>query len=135
MLNDYSNEGESSNYDREKAAKRETTELIKKQFELRRNSQEVSQETIDKLYAKNARVKAAASTTTKVKGLTLANREQYLNKLRDLLYENYTTAREEEEECYFDKKDMEDCAIDLEYEVFTSNTTIMMYRNCIARLV
>lgn len=79
-------------------------------------------------------MKAASSTSNKVKGLTLANREQYLNKLRDLLYENYETAREDDEN-YFDKKDMEDCAIDLEYNIFSVNTNMTMYRNSIVKLV
>lgn len=94
----------------------------------------MSQSTIDKLFAKNSRVKAASSTSSKVKGLTLANREQFLNKLRDVLHENYETAREDEEN-FFDKKDMEECAIDLEYNIFSANTNITMYRNSIVKLV
>lgn len=87
---------------------------------------------MDKLFAKNSRVKAASVTSSKVKGLTLVLREQYVNKILDVLYANYTEC---EKNPIYDKKDIEDCSIDLEYSVFTVNTTITMYRNAIAKLV
>lgn len=75
---------------------------------------------------------AASSTTTKVGGLTLATREQYLARIADVLYENY---KECAEEMVFDKKDIEDCSADLEYSVFKTVTTMTMYRNALAKLV
>lgn len=58
-----------------------------------------------------------------------------MNKLRDLLHDNYLAAKVEEDDEYFDKKDMEDCAIDVEYEIFSSHSNITMYRNSAAKLV
>lgn len=77
---------------------------------------------------------AAASTSNKVKGLTLITREQYLSKFVDVLHENYTGCVEESDRI-FDKKDIEDCAVDMEYQLFSSNTTMMMYRNNMAKTV
>lgn len=94
--------------------------------------QEVSQETIDKLFSKHARVQAASASSSKVKGLTLATREQYLSKILDTLYANYTECVSNQT---LDKKDIEDCSIELEYEVFGSTTTMTMYRNGLAKLV
>lgn len=92
----------------------------------------MSQDTIDKLFSKHSRVKAAASTSSKVKGLTLANRELYLTRVVDVLYKNYTECQEEPT---LDKKDVEDCAVDMEYSIFSSNTNMTMYRNAMAKLV
>lgn len=94
--------------------------------------QEVPQETIEKLFSKHARVQAASATSNKVKGLTLAIREQYLSKVLDTLYANYTECETQQT---LDKKDIEDCCIGMEYEVFQSTTTITMYRNGLAKLV
>ncbi|XP_023019664.2 recQ5 helicase [Leptinotarsa decemlineata] len=123
---------EFGSFEREQAAKKATNDFIQKQFALRRNQQEVSRETIDKLFSKHARVKAAASTSSKVKGLTLATREQYLTKLVDVFYENYSKCQEDPT---LDRQDVEDCSVDAEYEVFSANTNMTMYRNSIARMI
>ncbi|CAH0548926.1 unnamed protein product [Brassicogethes aeneus] len=129
---DNSNSGEWGEFQREETAKKEAADLIKKQFALRRNPQEVSQTTIEKLYAKNSRIKAAASTSTKIKGLTVVFREQYVNKILEVLYANY---QECEKEPIFQKKHIEDCSVDLEYSIFTTNTTMTMYRQNVAKLI
>lgn len=49
-----------------------------------------------------------------------------------MLYSNY---KECQEEPTLDKKDIEDCAIDLEYSIFSSNTNMTMYRNAMAKMV
>ncbi|XP_076256872.1 ATP-dependent DNA helicase Q5-like isoform X2 [Rhynchophorus ferrugineus] len=121
-----------SAFQREQQAKKEASVFIKKQFELRRNPQEVSHETLDKLFSKHARVKAGASSSSKVKGLTLATREQYLSKIADTLYINYSQCQSNQ---VLDKIDMEDCGIDLEYEIFSSTTSLTMYRNGFAKLI
>jgi ATP-dependent DNA helicase Q5 len=126
-----------SDYDseaREAKAKKETNDLIQKQFALRRSSQEVSQKTIEKLFSGRSRVTAAASTSSKVKGLTLATREQYLSKIIEVLHDNYKGCVEEEDQT-MDKKDVQDCAVEMEYSVFTTNTTMTMYRNGVAKMV
>ncbi|XP_057656384.1 ATP-dependent DNA helicase Q5 isoform X2 [Diorhabda carinulata] len=132
---DYNNDSNSNDdysFEREQQAKKAANDFIKKQFALRKNSQEVSQETVDKLFSAHSRVKAASSTTNKVKGLTLVTREQYVSKLLDVLYENYTKCQEDPT---LDKKDVEDCSIDIEYESFTSNTNMTMYRNSLAKKI
>jgi hypothetical protein len=96
--------------------------------------QEVSQKTIEKLFSGRSRVTAAASTSSKVKGLTLATREQYLSKIIEVLHDNYKGCVEEEDQT-MDKKDVQDCAVEMEYSVFTTNTTMTMYRNGVAKMV
>ncbi|CAH1132756.1 unnamed protein product [Ceutorhynchus assimilis] len=126
-------DGAHAAFEREQKAKKEATTFIQKQLALRRkNGQEASQETVEKLFSKHARVQAASSTSSKVKGLTLATREQYLSKILDTLYANYTECEPDQS---LDKKDIEDCSIDLEYEIFGSTTTMTMYRNGFAKLI
>ncbi|XP_066149056.1 ATP-dependent DNA helicase Q5-like isoform X2 [Euwallacea fornicatus] len=127
-----SDSGGPRTFEREQQAKKEATTFIQKQLALRRNPQEVSVATIDKLFSKHARVQAAAASSSKVKGLTLAIREQYLSKILDTLYANYTECTANQT---MDKKDIEDCSISLEYEIFGSTTTMMMYRNGLAKLI
>lgn len=106
--------------------------MIQKQFALRRNPQEVSKETIDKLLSQHSRVQAPSATSKKVKGLTLANREMYLKKIGEVLLDNYKKCSATQN---FDKKDIEDCSVEVEYSVFSTTTTMTMYRSTIARLV
>lgn len=127
-----SHEGEGDSFDREKAAKKASEKLITEQFSLRRNPQEMSHKTIDEILSKHARVIAAASTSTKVKGLTLATREQYLNKIAEVLYDNYVAATKEP---VWDRLDMEECGKEMEYKVFSGCTTFMLYRNGLAKQV
>lgn len=94
----------------------------------------MSQNTIDKLFSKNSRVLAAASTKTKVSGLSLTTRELYFSQIADVLKNNFDECAESVE-LQLDKKDLEDCAAEVEYAVFKSNTTLMMYRNNLARVV
>ncbi|XP_065169416.1 ATP-dependent DNA helicase Q5-like isoform X2 [Atheta coriaria] len=65
---DYGEEGFSS-ADRDTRAKKQSTDLIKKQFALRaknQNAHEMSQSTVDELLGKHARVMAAAATSSKL---------------------------------------------------------------------
>ncbi|XP_044260563.1 ATP-dependent DNA helicase Q5 [Tribolium madens] len=130
-FDDYRNESSDSE-DRDVKARKESNLLIQKQFALRRSAQEVSQKTIEKLFSKHTRVRAAASTSSKVKGLTLAIREQYLSKIVEVLFDNYKKCANEQ---VFDRKDVEDCAVDIEYSVFSANTTMTMYRSSVAKLI
>lgn len=123
---------EEPTFEREQRAKKQSTDLIQKQFALRRSSQEVSQETIDKLLSKRSRVQAPASTSKKVKGLSVATREMYLNKISEVLWDNYSECSKERN---FDRKDVEGCGVAVEYSVFSTTTTMTMYRSTLARLV
>lgn len=134
-FNEYHNEdseGGDSNFEREQRAKKESNDLITKQFALRRNPHEISQETIDKLLSQRSRVQAPSATSKKVKGLSLATREMYLNKISEVLLDNYQKCCNEQ---VFDKRDIEDCGVEVEYSVFSTTTTVTIYRNTLARLV
>lgn len=133
--NEYTNEDpETDGFEREQRAKKESTDLIQKQFALRRNAQdEISKETLDKLLAQRSHVQAPSATSKKVKGLTLPTREMYWKKISEVLWDNYTKCGPEERE--FDKRDVEDCGVEVEYSVFSTTTTLTMYRSTLARLV
>lgn len=77
---------------------------------------------------------AAASTSNKVKGLTLVIREQYLTKLVEVLTANYHECMDEEDQS-LSKKEIDECGINIEYSVFSSNTTMTMYRSSLAKMV
>ncbi|KAK7863998.1 hypothetical protein R5R35_000105 [Gryllus longicercus] len=111
--------------------KKEMDSFIKKQFSLRRAS---SLEEETDVAAEYARVKAASSTNVKVTGLTVAMRETYLGLFIEALKRNL-------EKCQvidpplnkLQDKDVEECAIALEYEIFSSNKVISLYRRGIAK--
>ncbi|XP_044763142.1 ATP-dependent DNA helicase Q5 [Coccinella septempunctata] len=133
--NDYLKDDDDEDGSREqldKQAKKETADFIRKQFELRKNPKEISAATIEKLFSNQARVKAAASTSSKVKGLTLATREQYLTKVTEGIKSNFNACMEDD---ILSQKDLEKCAVDVEYSVFSRTTTLMMYRSNLAKLI
>lgn len=57
-----------------------------------------------------------------------------MSKIIEVLHDNYKGCVEEEDQT-MDKKDVQDCAVEMEYSVFTSNTTMTMYRNGVAKMV
>ncbi|KDR23331.1 hypothetical protein L798_05292, partial [Zootermopsis nevadensis] len=117
----------------EKKAKKQLQDLIQKQFSLRRKS---SCQENEETSAKYSRVRAADSTGVKVNGLTVSVRESYLSLLVENLKKNY-------ERCHMvdpsqhslSTADIEICAIDMEYEAFTSNKVASLYRRVIVKLV
>ncbi|KAB0791297.1 hypothetical protein PPYR_03097 [Photinus pyralis] len=121
-----------NSFEMEQKAKKQSTDLIKKQFALRKNSQDVSNDTINQLFSKRARVIAASATSNKVNGLTLPTREQYLSKLVEVIAENYAECCKNPE---FDEKDLTECAADLEYSCFTATTTVTVYRSHCAKII
>lgn len=140
-----SDEGEGSNYERQKTAKKESDDLVQKQFALRRNAKEMSHALMDSLIERNCKVKSGASTSRKVSGLTITIREHYLTALTEVLWTNYTSYKsyleliedtgELSKVPHFDRKDMEDCAAEMEYEVFGGYRTVSMYRNGVAKMI
>lgn len=48
---------------------------------------------------------------------------------------NYNESKPDQFQYDFEKHDFEDCAVNLEYEIFTSKTNMTMYRSAIAKLV
>jgi hypothetical protein len=57
-----------------------------------------------------------------------------LSKIIEVLHDNYKGCVEEEDQT-MDKKDVQDCAVEMEYSVFTANTTMTMYRNGVAKMI
>ncbi|KAI4486285.1 hypothetical protein M0802_012390 [Mischocyttarus mexicanus] len=115
--------------------KRETKELIEKQFALRRNSNrnEKVRKQNDK-DAEQANVRAAESTDIKVKGLTVQLREYFYDKLKTVLHENYKRVCEQLEKD-FQEKDMHNIAYQLEYNKLCSTTLLNKYKFDMSKLI
>ena len=110
--------------------------MIREQFAKRNGPQKNSvgiktaAQVLEEKMAKDCRVKAAGATATKVKGLTLMRRETYLNSLIDALQKNCDTYPDKDID--LTRKDFLSCAIDLEYEVFSSSTITSLYQRALA---
>lgn len=85
--------------------------------------------------SKHARVRAADSTSIKVNGLSILVREHNVDLLAKELELNHTVCKPETFSLIFDKIDFEDCAVDLEYAIFTTKTNMTMYRSSLVKLV
>ncbi|KAL2711579.1 ATP-dependent DNA helicase Q5-like [Vespula squamosa] len=116
-------------------AKRETKELIEKQFALRRNNnrnEEVKKKNDED--AKQANVRAAESTDIKIKGLTVQLREYFYDKLKTALYENYKCASEKIGRD-LQEKDMHNIAYQLEYNMLCSTRLLNKYKFDMSKLI
>lgn len=122
----------------EKRAKNKTQTLIQQQFSMRQSAAKALEMEPS---AQMVRVKFANSTTTKVNGLTIKQREQNLTILADKLKENYLKCKDSSDEnnpsvpnelIY---KDFEDIAVDIEYNCFTNSTAVSVYRNYVVKEV
>ncbi|XP_055381037.1 ATP-dependent DNA helicase Q5-like [Condylostylus longicornis] len=113
--------------------KMETELFIKKQFELRKqfkSAKELDMQPSTQI----SRVKFPHSTTTKVSGLTISLRESYLTSLADLISANIENSMENTEKIEkYKYVDFEDIAKEIEYECFTKNKVLSMYRRSIAQ--
>ncbi|XP_037906175.1 ATP-dependent DNA helicase Q5 [Hermetia illucens] len=136
---EYKNDDDSdSNENVEAQWKKASQLLIEQQFALRRSKNEETDP--DKkelaLAEKVSKVKAAQSTTVKVAGLTLALRESYLTMFLDSLRINLAKCTSPEfGELRLKNKDYENIAVELEYESFTSNKVLSLYKRAIAKKV
>nr|XP_050862028.1 ATP-dependent DNA helicase Q5-like [Vespula vulgaris] len=116
-------------------AKRETKELIEKQFALRRNNnrnEEVKKKNNED--AKQANVRAAESTDIKIKGLTVQLREYFYDKLKTVLHENYKCTSEKIGRD-FQEKDMHNIAYQLEYNMLCSTRLLNKYKFEMSKLI
>jgi len=115
--------------------------LIDKQFALRGgggHSTEYVKASVllDTELAKSARVRAAASTSRKISGLTVATRESNLNLFLEGLRKNFKVIKEKEASessggislKQFDELDLLDCAVGLEFDIFSSTKVVTTYR-------
>lgn len=89
----------------------------------------------EKELSKHARVRAADSTSIKVNGLSILVREHNVDMLAKELESNHTICKPENFTLIFDKVDFEDCAVDLEYAIFTTKTNMTMYRSSLVKMV
>ncbi|XP_046831860.1 ATP-dependent DNA helicase Q5 [Vespa crabro] len=116
-------------------AKRETKELIEKQFALRRNNnrnEEVRKRNNED--AKRSNVRAAESTDIKIKGLTVQLREHFYDKLKTVLYENYKCVCKKSGKD-FQEKDMHNIAYQLEYNMLCSTRLLNKYKFDMSKLI
>ncbi|XP_047363874.1 ATP-dependent DNA helicase Q5 isoform X2 [Vespa velutina] len=116
-------------------AKRETKELIEKQFALRRNNnrnEEVRKRNNED--AKRSNVRAAESTDIKIKGLTVQLREHFYDKLKTVLHENYKCVCKKSGKD-FQEKDMHNIAYQLEYNMLCSTRLLNKYKFDISKLI
>lgn len=71
-----------------------------------------------------------------VNGLTIAGRESYLSLLTDALRNNLQSLKGiDEPDNELSRRDVEQCAVELEYEAFSSSTVISLYRRAMTKLV
>lgn len=69
-------------------------------------------------------------------GLTVAIRENYLSLLTDALRNNLKNLKGiDEPENNLSERDVERCAIELEYDAFSNSTVISLYRRAMAKVV
>lgn len=131
--------GDSDESDGESSRRRvaeETRSLIIKEFANRRKHSTDDKRSKDSESSKHSRCKAAESTSTKVNGLTVGSRESYLSLLIDALKTNLNTMKGiQEPKKPLSRKDVEQCAIDLEYEIFSSSTVISLYRRAMTKMI
>ena len=123
---------------REKRAKTDLDNAIKKQFDLRKGKKSKSEDEYRAKEKKNslsfARVKAAEFTSGKIAGLDVKTREDYLGLVETSLTKNYEDTKEAGG-IKLDVADVLDAAIEAEYSVFTTNKVVTMYRKKVAVLI
>uniref|UniRef100_A0A1B6KN40 DNA 3'-5' helicase n=1 Tax=Graphocephala atropunctata TaxID=36148 RepID=A0A1B6KN40_9HEMI len=113
------------------------TGMIKKQLSLRRASQHTDDDDDDgyKVKCNLSKVRAAESTKIKVNGLTISAREGYVKFLQELLQKNLDQCSiVDPPENTLNSSDVEQAALDLEYQAFTANKAMSLYRRAIAKL-
>ncbi|XP_014356821.2 ATP-dependent DNA helicase Q5 [Papilio machaon] len=134
----YYDGGESDSSDGEsRRVGEETKSLILKEFaERKKRIMDVDRQASDAVNAVNSKCRAAENTVTKVNGLTVASRDSYLSLLIEALNANLASMKDiDEPEKPLKRKDVEQCAIDLEYEAFSNSTVISLYRRAMVKLI
>lgn len=117
-----------------KKAKRETEDFIRKQFQLRKNlnaAKDLEQETGTQM----TRIRQAQATTTKVAGLKISMRENYLTTLVEALKANVQNSEDDKPQSALVHRDYESVAADIEYKCFSNQKVVNMYRHAVAKEV
>lgn len=74
--------------------------------------------------------------TFQVNGLTVASREGYLTLVKDALNNNLAAMKDiDSPDPQLSKRDVEQCAIQMEYEEFCKSTVVSLYRRAMIKLV
>ncbi|XP_055907995.1 ATP-dependent DNA helicase Q5 [Eupeodes corollae] len=117
-----------------KKAKKDAEDFIRKQFEIRKA---ITAATLleNEPDAQMSRVKQAQATETKVAGLKNSLRENYLTTLIDVLKANVEKCAIADERPTHDLKyrDFEEIAKEIEYQCFTTNKVVNIYRHSVAK--
>lgn len=137
--------GEASYYDDENSGddshlkerhKKQMNSLIQKQFALRRSSQlgsDMSSEEKEAL-AKSSRVLAAHSTERKINGLTVTVRESYMTLVEGELTKNFHKCGDIDPPLQgLIKDDIEACAQQMEYQAFSANKIVSLYKRAVVK--
>jgi hypothetical protein len=106
-------------------AKKQERDFIQKQFDLRKAAAAEKMEDFPKTSI--SRVKFPMSTETKVKGLTIKTREANLDHLVDTLKAHMDKINEKTDH-NLKRKDLEDIAKEMEYEIFAQCQAVSVYR-------
>uniref|UniRef100_A0A1A9URV8 ATP-dependent DNA helicase Q5 n=1 Tax=Glossina austeni TaxID=7395 RepID=A0A1A9URV8_GLOAU len=115
-----------------KKAKRETEDFIRKQFQLRK-CLSAAKELENEPCTAMTRVHQAQATNTKVAGLKISIRENYLTALTDALKQNVQNSNEDKPKNDLSQRDYQAVAADLEYECFSKQKIASMYRHSMAK--
>ncbi|KAJ8721500.1 hypothetical protein PYW07_002275 [Mythimna separata] len=128
--------GESDGESNRRRIAQETKSLIMQEFANRKKRTDDKKSSNEAESAKHSKCKAAESTGNKVNGLSVASRDGYLGLLTDALNNNFQSTKEVD---HLDKPlsrhNIEQCAIELEYEAFSSSTVISLYRRAMSKLI
>lgn len=81
------------------------------------------------------RVRQAQATTTKVSGLKISVREDYLTAITDALRLNVRQCENDSTRSVLHQRDYESIAKDIEYECFSKVKVANLYRHSIAKEV
>ncbi|CAK1601025.1 unnamed protein product [Parnassius mnemosyne] len=132
----YAEDGDESDGESSRRVGEETKALIMKEFAERKKRVTENNKKSDIVTAVNSKCRAAENTSTKVNGLSVASRESFLALLIDALNTNLANMKNvDEPEKPLKRKDVEQCAIDLEYEAFSNSTVISLYRRAMTKLI
>lgn len=112
----------------------ELLDTIKQQFKLRKGNQ--NEVAGNEIVIKNSIVNAADCTSTKVRGLSVAVREEYVKFFKSLLEKNLTVSKCKDGTSLPKLKstDVQNIAANLEYSVFSASKVVALYRRKVANL-
>ncbi|KAJ8730789.1 hypothetical protein PYW08_002202 [Mythimna loreyi] len=128
--------GESDGESNRRRIAQETKSLIMQEFANRKKRTDDKKSNNDAESAKHSKCKAAESTGNKVNGLTVASRDSYLALLTDALNNNFQNTKEIAQlDKPLSRHNIEQCAIEMEYEAFSSSTVISLYRRAMSKLI